>query len=149
MTNQNVKTGTKGAAAITETYETSEGCYATAVYTYVGPTAAPHFGSDWDQALDQHQVKVTLTLAESNGYSRPAYMMVRSTVFGKDTYDANTHEHIVTNPSVLGAMNDARQAVRDSLAPIIEHVAKREARMRERNRRLQDGKEGSPFHHED
>lgn len=130
---------------------TPNGAEVRIVYVYEGVILAPEVGSDWPDTHDRHIVSVRIELPRdaNNPTSRPPWLRVSSTIFGEVAFrDASFHTTVIS-PGVAEAYNECRRLVKEALTPLREHAAAREARLLVRNQRLQEGRKGSPFTHND
>jgi hypothetical protein len=139
---------TKQTEEIREEYEISDGSPNKVIVTYVylGPTPAPSFGDEWDECHDRHIVGVTLVIPHNEFDTRLDYLVCPTPYISRDAFLFNTK---VDDASVMGAFHRCKQMATEIVETLRSHVARREARLRERNARLQRGKIGSPFKHAD
>lgn len=139
---------TKQTEEIREEYAISDGSPARviATYKYLGPTPAPSVGDEWAESYDRHIVEVVLE-TPNDGWKRLDYLICET----PHLESGRAYKFImqVTDASVMEAFLQCRRMVTDAVGALRSHVVRREARLRERNDRLQRGKIGSPFKHVD
>lgn len=139
---------TKQTEDIREEYAISDGSSDKVIvtYTYLGPTPAPSVGDEWAESYDRHIVGVVLE-TPNDGWKRLDYLICETPHL--ESGRAYKFSRLVTDASVMEAFLLCKRMATDVVDALRSHVARREARLRDRNARLQRGKIGSPFKHVD